>query len=110
MLDTEERRDSAGKRATLIGDLRAYEELSTLLERQAQVEADGPEVLDDPALQGRHAAVVAPVAHDQQVPAQAVALEAHRDDRVVVRPDRADVVADRVVAAFLRTHRADSPA
>ena len=39
-----------------------------------------------------------------------VAREPGRDQRVVVRPDRADVVADRVVAALAARHRAHAPA
>ena len=42
--------------------------------------------------------------------AVAVAPQAPRDDRVVVRPHRADVVADRVVGALRRRHRAHAPA
>ena len=40
----------------------------------------------------------------------AVAREAGGDQRVVVRPDRSGVVAERVVAGLARAERADAPA
>src|SRR5262245_16641922 len=42
--------------------------------------------------------------------AKAVAPQTPCDDRVVVRPDRADVVADRIVAALRGRHRPYAPA
>ena len=42
--------------------------------------------------------------------AEACPRESECDDCVVVRPDRADVVADRVVAAIVGRQRADAPA
>ena len=42
--------------------------------------------------------------------AVAVAPQAPGDDRVVVRPHRADVVADRIVRALARGHRPHAPA
>src|SRR3954447_3324912 len=45
-----------------------------------------------------------------RVVAKACARESQGDDCVVVRPDRADVVADRVVAAIVGRERADAPA
>jgi hypothetical protein len=42
--------------------------------------------------------------------AEAVAREAERREGVVVRPDRADVVSDRVVPGVGARHRADAPA
>ena len=40
---------------------------------------------------------------------QAVAREAERDQRIVVRPDRSIVIGHRVVTGFAARHRADAP-
>ena len=48
--------------------------------------------------------------HGQRRVLQAVAREPGRDERVVVRPDRAVVVRHRVVARFAGRERADAPA
>ena len=51
-----------------------------------------------------------PAAIARRLLLEAVAAQAPGDERVVERPDRADVVADRVVAALALGQRADAPA
>src|SRR5947207_14956855 len=41
---------------------------------------------------------------------EAVAGKAERDQRVVMRPDRAVVIGHRIVAGLAQRHRADAPA
>ena len=88
-----------------------------VLEGQAQVEAVGPQIPHDPLLERGDLGVVTPVAHDQEVPAQPVAVQpgqrlrlhpqraaGEQDDRqrrVEELQEPGDLLDDRVVAARL---------